>query len=159
MQVKEVKMKKLSLLISILLVLFLFSSCNKNKPYIIVTDDSFSPFCYKESTGEAAGFDIEIIKAIAKDQNLNIEIRAIGLLESLDAVENDQADAAIAAIIPTDEFYEKFDFSNMYYKEEYAVAVKKGCNAELLEKINNGLTNIIENGKYEEILKEYVYIQ
>lgn len=152
-------MKKLSLLLSVLLVLFLFSSCNINKPYIIVTDDSFAPFCYKETTGEAAGFDIAIIKAIAENQGLDIEIRAIGLLESLEAVENKEADAAIAAIIPTDEFYEKFDFSNIYYKEEYAVAVKKGCNAELLEKINNGLTNIIENGEYEEILKEYVYIQ
>lgn len=152
-------MKKLSLLLSVLLVLFLFSSCNTNKPYIIVTDDSYAPFCYKETTGEAAGLDIEIIKAIAEDQNLKIEIKAIGLLESLDAVENNQADAAIAAIIPTDEFYEKFDFSNMYFKDEYAVAVKKGSNSELLEKINNGLANIIENGKYEEILKEYVYLQ
>jgi len=38
---------------------------------------------------------------------------------------------------------------------EYGFAVKKGENAELLEKFNAGLANLKENGKYDEILAEY----
>ena len=37
----------------------------------------------------------------------------------------------------------------------YAFAVKKGENAELIELFNNGLRNIKENGKYDEILANY----
>ncbi len=38
--------------------------------------------------------------------------------------------------------------------EEFAFAVKKG-NTELLDKLNAGLANIKENGKYDELLEKY----
>lgn len=40
-------------------------------------------------------------------------------------------------------------------KCEYGFAVKKGENAELLKKFNDGLKAIKESGKYDEILKSY----
>ena len=39
----------------------------------------------------------------------------------------------------------------------YGFAVKKGQNAELIEKFNKGLANIKANGKYDEILAKYGY--
>ncbi len=39
----------------------------------------------------------------------------------------------------------------------YGFAVKKGTNAELIEKFNAGLDNIKANGKYDEILAKYGY--
>ena len=39
----------------------------------------------------------------------------------------------------------------------YGFAVKKGQNAELIEKFNAGLKDIKESGKYEEILAKYGY--
>ncbi len=41
------------------------------------------------------------------------------------------------------------------YATPYGFAVKKGENAELLEKFNAGLKNIKDNGKYQEILDTY----
>ena len=41
------------------------------------------------------------------------------------------------------------------YATPYGFAVKKGENAELLEKFNAGLKNIKENGTYDEILAKY----
>lgn len=40
---------------------------------------------------------------------------------------------------------------------EYGFAVRKGQNAELIEKFNKGLANIKESGKYDEILAKYGY--
>lgn len=37
----------------------------------------------------------------------------------------------------------------------YGFAVLKGKNAELLQKFNTGLQNIMKNGKYDELLKKY----
>lgn len=42
---------------------------------------------------------------------------------------------------------------------QYGFAVKKGQNAELLEKFNAGLKNIKDNGKYDEILAKYGYAE
>ena len=41
---------------------------------------------------------------------------------------------------------------------QYGFAVAKGQNAELLEKFNAGLANIIENGKFQEIVDTYTMI-
>ena len=40
--------------------------------------------------------------------------------------------------------------------DQYGIAVKKGENQELLEKINSGLQKIRDNGKYDEILNTYL---
>ena len=40
--------------------------------------------------------------------------------------------------------------------DQYGIAVKKGENQELLEKINSGLQKIKDNGKYDEILNTYL---
>ncbi|MEK4028102.1 MULTISPECIES: transporter substrate-binding domain-containing protein [Bacillaceae] len=40
--------------------------------------------------------------------------------------------------------------------DQYGIAVLKGENKELLEKINKGLAELKENGKYEEILNTYL---
>lgn len=40
--------------------------------------------------------------------------------------------------------------------DQYGIAVLKGENEEVLEKINNGLKELKENGKYDEIIKTYL---
>ena len=40
--------------------------------------------------------------------------------------------------------------------DQYGIAVLKGENADVLEKINTGLANLKENGKYDEILNKYL---
>ncbi|MCP3739607.1 transporter substrate-binding domain-containing protein [Rossellomorea sp. BNER] len=40
--------------------------------------------------------------------------------------------------------------------DQYGIAVLKGENQDLLEKINKGLKELKENGKYDEILKTYL---
>jgi glutamine transport system substrate-binding protein len=40
--------------------------------------------------------------------------------------------------------------------DKYGIAVLKGENADLLKKINKGLAELKDNGKYDEILKKYI---
>lgn len=40
--------------------------------------------------------------------------------------------------------------------DQYGIAVKKGENQELLQKINTGLKNLKDSGKYDEILNTYL---
>lgn len=39
---------------------------------------------------------------------------------------------------------------------DYGFAVNKGKNADLLKKFNEGLNKIKENGKYDEIVNQYI---
>lgn len=148
-------MKKLISLFSLLLlVVYILCACEGKKEYVIATDNTFTPFCSVDKDGTAQGFDIDVITLIAKEENIKINIVPAGLLHSLEALENGDADAVIAAVIPTDEWSEKFDFTDSYYKD-YSIALKKGENKELLEKLNNGILKLIESGKMNELIENY----
>ncbi len=49
----------------------------KAEHYIGGTDASFPPFDFKEKDGSIAGFDVEILNAIAQDQNFSASFLAI----------------------------------------------------------------------------------
>lgn len=147
--------KTVSLILFVFSILIMFVGCGRNNTYIIATDLNMSPFSSVDSTGAAVGFEIDIIKEIAAEQGINVEFYSVGYPEALEEIEDGHADVAMAAIIPTDELSQKFDFTDIYYNNEYAVAVKKGKNAKFIEMFNEGLSKIKENGKYNEIYSNY----
>lgn len=147
-------MKKI-ISVSLVLLILCFSLCGCSlKKYVIAVDDSFKPFSFVDMNGKAAGFEVELIELIAKTEKIRIEIIPSGLLDGLEGLDNGDADAVIAAIIPTEEFCEKYDFSDPYFND-YALAVNKGTDSSFLKKFNNGLMKIIENGKYKELVDKY----
>lgn len=146
--------KLLSVLIVLFMLLTIFSACGAKKEYVIVTDNSFAPFCYVDDKDNPVGFDVELLQLIAKAEGLKLNIIPVSLIECFEAVDSNSADALMAAIIASEQFEGKYDYSDNYYGE-YALAVNKGDNAYLIEKFNDGLLKVIESGKYNELLEKY----
>ncbi|MCU9533772.1 ABC transporter substrate-binding protein/permease [Streptococcus sp. CSL10205-OR2] len=93
--------------------------------YHLVSDSSFAPFEYQNDSGEYVGIDLELIKAIAKQQGFSIEITHPGFDAALNAVQSGQADGVIAGMSITDERKAIFDFSDSYYTSNIILAVKE----------------------------------
>ncbi|MBJ8349022.1 ABC transporter substrate-binding protein/permease [Streptococcus zalophi] len=93
--------------------------------YHLVSDSSFAPFEYQDDNGEYVGIDLELIKAIAKQQGFTIEITHPGFDAALNAVQSGQADGVIAGMSITDERKAIFDFSDSYYTSNIILAVKE----------------------------------
>ena len=70
--------------------------------YKIVMDSSFAPFEYQNDSGKYEGIDVDLIKAIAKQQGFNIEISNPGFDAALNAVQTGQADGVMAGMSITD---------------------------------------------------------
>ena len=49
--------------------------------YIIASDSSFAPFVFQNSSNQFTGIDMDLIKAIAKDQGFEIEITNLVLMQ------------------------------------------------------------------------------
>lgn len=92
--------------------------------YTIVADSSFAPFEYQDEKGNYVGIDMELIKAIAKQQGFSISIQNPGFDAALNAVQAGQADAVIAGMSITDARKKIFDFSDAYYASNILLAVK-----------------------------------
>lgn len=148
-------MKKLiSILILSVISISVLTSCSAGKEYVIVTDSEFEPYCYTDGGGNAVGFDVDLISEIADTANIKIKVFPVSLTDAFEALDNNDADAIIAALTPTDEFMEKYDFSDEYFNG-YALAVRKGENDALIQKFNSALTKIKESGFIDELCDKY----
>lgn len=113
--------------------------------YTIVSDSSFAPFVFQDSSNKYVGIDISLIKAIAKQQGFNIEIQNPGFDAALNAIQSSQADGMIAGMSVTDARKQTFDFSDAYYTSHAIIAVLKNSNITSYQDLK-GLTVGAKNG-------------
>lgn len=94
------------------------------KTIVVGADTTFPPF-ETEVNGKVTGFDIDMIRAIAKAEGLTLTIKTLpfsGLIPSLQA---GSIDAAVAGITIKTSRMQSVDFSDAYYKSGLSVLVKK----------------------------------
>ena len=96
----------------------------KGKTFTVATDTTFAPFEYREG-GEMVGIDMDLIRAIGKDQGFDVKIQSLGFNAALQAVSSGQADIAIAGASITDERKASYDFSDPYFQSGIQMAVAK----------------------------------
>jgi len=129
-------MKKilLTVLIGIVLISVLPSCGQETLKVRIATDATWPPFEYvDEQTMEIVGFDIDLIKAIADEAGLDIEIINVSWDPLLAGMAQCQYDAAISAMTITDERKEVMLFSNPYFEAGQLVTVRFG-NTDIASK-------------------------
>lgn len=115
--------------ISLLLVLSLFlASCGQQTTSITVaTDATWPPFeVVDEQTKEMVGFDMDLIRAIAAKENIEIEIINVGWDSLLSGMATCQYDIAISAMTITEERKQSFLFSDPYFAAGQVVTVQFG---------------------------------
>ena len=94
------------------------------KTYVIDTDVTFPPFVYANEDNKYVGIDMDLIRAIAKEEGFKIKIRPVGFNAAVQSVSSGQADGVIAGMSITDERKAKFDFSDPYYSSGIVMGVK-----------------------------------
>lgn len=102
------------------------AQAQEGKTYQIGTDVTFAPFEFQDAKQEFVGIDMDILAAIAKDQNFSYEVKPLGFNAALQALQTDQVDGMIAGMSITDERKQTFDFSKSYFEAGVAMAVKQG---------------------------------
>ncbi len=120
-------MRKLFLfvVIGVLLVSILPGCGQETLKVRIATDATWPPFEYvDEQTMDIVGFDIDLIKAIADEAGLDIEILNVAWDPLLAGIAQCQYDAAISAMTITEERKEAMLFSNPYFEAGQLVTVE-----------------------------------
>lgn len=90
---------------------------------VVGADTTFPPF-ESEKNGKVTGFDIDMIRAIAKAENMTVSIKTLpfnGIIPSLQA---GSIDAAVAGITIKTSRMKNVNFSDAYYKSGLSILVK-----------------------------------
>jgi len=133
----------------------------KKSKYSISSDSSFAPFVFQNGKNKYTGIDMDLIKAIAKDQGFTIEINNPGFDAAVSDVQSGHAQGMIAGMTVTDARKETFDFSEPYYTANSILAVQESSKIDSYDDLK-GKTVGVKNGTssqnfLEENQKKYGY--
>jgi polar amino acid transport system substrate-binding protein len=134
-------MKKTVVLSCMLLAAIALSACGGGAAaakVTVATDATWPPFeIVDESTKAITGFDIDLFKAIAAKEGLELEFVNVGFDPLLAGIAQCQYDAAISAITITEERKQEMLFSDPYFAAGQLVSVG-ASNTDILGKDNLG---------------------
>lgn len=138
-------MKKISLFSLLFALMVLLAACGSSdsddsnasggdkdgdsKVYKVGIDTTYPPFEFQEGD-DYKGIDIDLINAIAEDQNFEIKLEAMDFSGIIPAMQAGQLDIAIAGMSITDDRKEKVDFSDPYFEAGLSLVVADG-NTEI----------------------------
>jgi polar amino acid transport system substrate-binding protein len=126
-------MKRLFAALSLLMVAsMLMTACTAAGPkkVRVVTDATWPPFeILDEKTKEIQGLDIDIMKAIAADQGLDVEFINVPFDSALAGLAQCQYDAGISSITITDERKKTMAFSDPYFVAGQIITVNAANTA------------------------------
>lgn len=105
------------------------------KTYTIDTDVTFPPFVYANTENKYVGIDLDLLRAIAKEEGFKVKIRPVGFNAAVQSVSAGQADGMITGMSITEERKQKFDFSDPYYSDGIVIAVKDGSGIKNLSEL------------------------
>lgn len=108
-------------------------------PLSVVTKE-IEPFVFVNS-GEVSGFSIDLWEAIASELDVTFEYTIVNtVVEQIEAVSSEEADAAIAAISITEEREALVDFSHRYYESGLGILTKASSGATFRESVSAALS-------------------
>lgn len=102
------------------------TAADEEKVYKVGTEPTFQPFEYKDlETDEIIGFDIDLIKAIAEESGIKVEIQSLGFDALIQAVQSGTIDIVAAGMTIDEERSKQVDFTAPYINAGLAIAVAK----------------------------------
>lgn len=127
------KSKKFKIVMMMLLVMtstFILQACgnsgdSNSKKFIVGMEPTFPPFDTTDDKGELAGFDVDLMNAIAKDQGFEIEFKSFEFDGLITGIKSGNIDIVASGMWASDERKKEVDFSDTYYKSGLVIAVTK----------------------------------
>ena len=113
-------MKKFTKIVSVLAALAIAILCcgcgSKTNTLIVATNAEFEPFEYLDKSGNATGFDIDLIKAVAEKMGYDdVKIDNMEFDGVVAAVEQGSCDVAASGLTINEKRKKSVDFSEPYY--------------------------------------------
>ena len=99
------------------------------KKIIVGADYDYKPFTYLDSTGQAKGFDVDIIKSMADQYNWELVFRLTEWDQALKNLEKGKVDVLLS-VLYTDQRDTVFDYTIPYNEDYYGIFVREDSDVK-----------------------------
>jgi len=141
-----------------------FGACDEKKDgtektLTIGVSADYAPFEYFKE-GEIVGFDIDLMKEIAKRLNKDLKFKDMSFDAILGSLSTSRIDAAISSINPTSERRKAVDFSKEYIQSKRVLVCKATSSIETISDLAEETVGVQSGSTHEtyanEVLKQDV---
>jgi ABC-type amino acid transport substrate-binding protein len=169
---RRIKMRKVFILLLVFFATLLLGSCQKDdsETFIVGLEADYAPFNWMSpkkgehgvkisgQPGYADGYDVVMAKYIAERLGKRLVIKAIEWDGLITALQNGEIDAIIAGMSPTETRKQTVNFSDVYFRSEQVIVVKKGSVYENATSLNdfNGAKIVNQLGTLQEGLTDQI---
>jgi polar amino acid transport system substrate-binding protein len=138
--IKQLAKKTISFLfiLIMLVTINMLSSSAAPEKIIVGTSADWPPFEWVDANNNFVGFDMDLMKVIAKIQGYEIEIQDIGFDSLIPALQSDRIDLMAAGATLTKERLEVADASNTYWSGSQGVMVKEDSELNIATAFTGG---------------------
>lgn len=137
-------------LAGVLAATMLFAGCSKKEEaaipetLIVGTNAEFPPFEYVTDDKKIDGFDIAMMKEIAKRMDVKIEIKNMEFKSLIGSMESKTINAVAAGMTKSPERAEAVDFSDSYYTTSQVMIVKKDSKLKKMTELKGKKVGVQE---------------
>ena len=124
-------MKKIIILLLVLSLSLSLSFANgakektDEKVYTVAVSCDYPPLEYIDENGNATGYEVELVKAVAKEMGIKIEIANVSFDGIIAGVQGGQYDIGASGLTVTDERKESCDFTSPILKFALSIVTSK----------------------------------
>lgn len=111
---------------------------------IVGTNAEYDPFEYLDENGDLAGFDIDLMNAVAEKMGVEIEWIDMAFESLVGSLEAGNVEVLAAAIGPTAEREKSCDFSDVYYAGYQSILTQEGKDMSTFEELEGKTIAVLE---------------
>ncbi|EKK4013502.1 basic amino acid ABC transporter substrate-binding protein [Cronobacter sakazakii] len=113
--------------------------------YVVGAGGTYRPFEFENSQKQLEGFDIDIIKAIAKAENFNVKLVNTPWEGIFATLGSGDRDILISGITITDKRKQMVDFSAPYFPAEQSIVVAADSKVDSLAALKNEKVGVVNS--------------
>ena len=114
------------------------SPAEEKEVYVVASDISWPPFEWKDEAGDYIGFDLDVMRAIAKLEGYEIEIVDVAFDSIIPGVVAGKYDIGASGFTITAKREEVIDFSEPYYLSDQAVLIRTDSGLNIVTALSDG---------------------
>jgi polar amino acid transport system substrate-binding protein len=112
-----------------------FGAHAQNRELTVASSATYAPFAFENKDKQIVGFDVDIINAIAKHQNLKIKLVNTPWSGIFAALNNGDVDLIISGVTINDKRKQSYDFSPPYFAAKQLIALPKASAVASLKEL------------------------
>jgi PAS domain S-box-containing protein len=122
------------------------------EPVVAWIDEAYPPHQFVDPRGEPAGFDVDLLRAVAKAEGLELELRTAPWSEILGRLEAGRIDVN-PGVFRSAERERRLDFSVATAPAHYAIFVRDGSGIASRDELENKRVLVNRGGYHEERIR------